>query len=148
VGLREDHNELTGFSVPSGHYEFNRLSFSLSNSPANFQRLMDTALKNLVGTECYVFTDGVVYSKSAEHAAKLENVLRMFEEVSLQLHPGKCAFAQYQVQYLGFVLLENGVSASPETIKAVRQYTTPKNVRRQSVLRTYLVLPEASIAVP
>ena len=45
MGIREEHKGLTDFIVPSGHYEFNRLPFGISNSPANFQRLMDTVLK-------------------------------------------------------------------------------------------------------
>ena len=57
--IKEEHKELTGFSVPSGHYEFNRLPFGLSNSPANFQR-MDTVLRNLLGTECSVYVDIVI----------------------------------------------------------------------------------------
>ena len=72
------------------HYEFNRLPFCLSNSPAYFQRLMDAVLKDWMGTECWVFIDDIVYSKSAEeHAARLENVLSRFDEANLQLHPGK-----------------------------------------------------------
>ena len=100
VGIKEEHKGRTGFSVPSGHYEFNSLPFGLSKSPVNFQRLMDVVLKVLVGTECWVFIDGIiVYSKSAEeHAARLENVLRRFKEANLQLYPGKCVFAQPQVK--------------------------------------------------
>ena len=71
-----------------------------------------------------------MYSKSAEeHAARLENVLSRFEEANLQMHPGKCVFAQPQVQYLGFVLSEKGVTASPEKVKAVKKYPIPKCVR-------------------
>jgi hypothetical protein len=56
-------------------------------------------------------------------------VLERFDKANLQLNPGKCVLAQSQVQYLGFVLSENEVSASPEKVKAVREYPTPKNVR-------------------
>ena len=45
VRIKEEHREHTGFTVPSGHYEFNRLPFGLSNSPSNFQRLMDVVLR-------------------------------------------------------------------------------------------------------
>ena len=45
------------FSVPSGHYEFNKMTFGLSKSPLSFQRLKDIVLKDLVGTECWVFID-------------------------------------------------------------------------------------------
>jgi len=45
------------------------------------------------------------------------------------LHPKKCVFAQPEVQYLGFVLSDKGVSASTDKMKAVREYPTPKNVK-------------------
>jgi hypothetical protein len=55
VQIREEDREKTAFTVPSGHYEFNRLSFGLSNCPSSFQRLGDLVLKNLTGIECWVF---------------------------------------------------------------------------------------------
>ena len=115
MGIREEHKELTGFTVLSERYDFNRLPFGFSSSPANFQRLMDTVLKNLVGTDCFVFIDIVLFSNSAEeHARRLERVLQRFDRTNLQLHPGKCVFAQPQVQYLGFVLSGKCVAASTE----------------------------------
>jgi hypothetical protein len=87
--------------------------------------------KGLIGVECDVFVDDlIIFSSTAEeHARRLENVFQRFEEANLQLHPGKCVFAQPQVQYLGYVLSEQGISASPEKMKAVKQYPTPKSVR-------------------
>ena len=72
VSIKEN-KEKTGFTVPFGQYEFNRLPFGLSNSPSNFQRLMDVVLKNLTGVQCWVFIDDVIiFSKSAEeHALRL-----------------------------------------------------------------------------
>jgi hypothetical protein len=131
VSIKEQHRERTGFTVPSGHYEFNRLQFGLSNSPTNFQLLMDTVLKSLVGTECFVFIDDIVVfsSTTEEHALRLENVLRLFDQANLLLHPGKFMFAQPRVQYLGFVLSEDGISASPDKVKAVKDYPVPQNVK-------------------
>jgi hypothetical protein len=64
-----------------------------------------------------------------EHARRLENVLQRFDQVELQLHPGKCVFAQSKLQYLGYVLSEEGDSASTIKLKAVKEYSTPINVR-------------------
>ena len=86
INIKEDHKEKTGFTVPSGQYEFNRIRFGLSNSQSSFQRLMDIVLKNFVCTECSVFIDDVIiFSKSAQvHALRLENVLQRFDQANLQ----------------------------------------------------------------
>jgi hypothetical protein len=114
VNISEKCKELTGFMVPSVHYEFNRLPFELSSSPGNFQRLMDSVLKDLVGTVCFVYLDVlIIFSKTAEkHAEKLERVLQMFERTNLQLHSGKCVITQAEFKYLCYVLSDEGVSAS------------------------------------
>jgi hypothetical protein len=92
VPIKEEHGEKTGFTV---HYEFTRLPFGQSNSPSNFQRLMDIVLRNLIGTHCWVFIDDlIVFSKTAEeHAQRLEEVLSRLEEANIQLQPGKCVIA-------------------------------------------------------
>jgi hypothetical protein len=130
ISIREDKQK-TSFLVPCGKYEFDRLPYGLSNSPSSFQRLIDVVLKSLVGTDCWVLVDDVIiFSKSAEeHAQRLENVLQRFDKANLQLQPEKCVFAQSRVQYLGFVLTEDGVSASPEKLKALQNYPVPKSVK-------------------
>jgi hypothetical protein len=60
VSIKKEHGERAGFTIPSRHYEFNRLPFRLSNSASNLQKLMYAVLKNLVGTECWVLIDDVI----------------------------------------------------------------------------------------
>jgi hypothetical protein len=56
-------------------------------------------------------------------------VLSWLEEANLQLHLEKCKIAQPEVRYLGYVLSEKGVSASPDKVTAVTKYPVPKNVK-------------------
>jgi hypothetical protein len=90
VPIKEEHQERKEFTVLSGHYEFARLPFGLSNSTSNFQRLMDIVLRNLIGTHCWVFIDDLImFPKIAEkHGQRLEEVLSRLEEANLQLHSG------------------------------------------------------------
>jgi hypothetical protein len=127
----EEHKCKTGFTVPSGHYEFNRLPYGLSNSPSSFQRLMDVVLKHLKRTDCWVFIDDVILFSDTieEHAKRLQHVLERFEKASLQLQPGKCVFAQPEVQYLGYRITRDGILPSPEKIQAVREHPVPRNAK-------------------
>ena len=92
---------------------------------------MDIILKNLLGIECFVFIDDVIISSNSaqEHALRLEILPQRFDQANLQLHPGKWVFTQPQVNYLGFVLSENGIEASPDKRRTVKNYPLLKNVK-------------------
>jgi hypothetical protein len=119
IKIAEEGKAKTAFSTPSDHYHFHRLPYGPSNSTANFQRLIDVVLRNLTGTECFVFIHDVTLFADTiqEYAPRLEHVLQRFEKANLQLQPVKYVFAQPQVEYLGYVVAWDGVSASPEKSK-------------------------------
>jgi hypothetical protein len=84
---------------------------------------MDIVLRNLIGTGVFIFiNDLIIFSDAAdEQAQRLEVVLSRLEQANLQLHPGKCKISQPEVRYLGYVMSEKGVSATPDNIAAVRK---------------------------
>jgi non-ribosomal peptide synthetase component E (peptide arylation enzyme) len=53
-------------------------------------------------------------------------VIEGFNRANLQLHHKKCVFAQPQVNYLGYVLTQDGIAASPDKVKAMKEYPEPK----------------------
>jgi putative transposase len=103
----------------------------LATNPASFQRLMDLVLRELVWSECYVFIDNVnIFGNTiAEHARRLSHFLERFEGEDLQLQPAKCKFAQPQVEYLGYIESRDGIRATHDKTKAVRNFPVPKNVK-------------------
>ena len=131
IKIAEEDKIKTAFSTPTGHYHFCRLPYGLSNSPASFQRLMDVVLRNLTGAECWIFLDDLIIFADTieEHARRLEHVLQRFEKANLKLQPGKCVFAQPRVQYLGYIVSRDGITASPEKVEAVRRYPVPRNAK-------------------
>jgi hypothetical protein len=137
--LAEDDKMKTAFSVPGGHYQFLRLPYGLANSPASFQRLMALVLRDLVGNECWVFINDVIIFGNTieEHASRLSHVLERFERANLQLQQAKCKFAQPQVEYLGYIVSRDGIRASAEKTKAVKNFPVPKNVKE---VRSFLGL--------
>ncbi len=71
--------EKTAFATHSGLYEFIVMPFGLCNSPATFQRLMESVLSALMQKSCVVFIDDVlVMGKTFE--ANLREVLDVCEQ--------------------------------------------------------------------
>ena len=118
----------TAFSVPQGHFQFNRMPFGLQNAPSTFQRLMNTVLSGLQGERCFVYLDDIVIY-SYDLKSHIENLSAVFEKLrnhNLKLQPDKCEFLRKEVGYLGHVITEDGVKPNPEKIKAVQNFPIPK----------------------
>jgi len=67
--------------------------FSLTNSPATFQVMMNDILRDLINTgEVAVFMDNVLIGTEEEekHNEIVEEVLRRMEENDLYVKPKKC----------------------------------------------------------
>ena len=61
IEMEENHKQYTAFSVGSlGLFEYNRMPFGLTNSPATYQRLMKECFESLNHKECVIFLDDIV----------------------------------------------------------------------------------------
>jgi Reverse transcriptase (RNA-dependent DNA polymerase). len=131
IRLKEEHKCKTAFSTPDGHFEYQRMPFGLRNAPATFQRMMDQALRGLIGTVCFVYLDDVVIygQNEKEHNDKLRKFLQRMRELGLKLQPDKCEYLKPELQYLGHVITAEGVKPNPDKCKAVQNFPTPKNVK-------------------
>ena len=63
-----------------------------------------------------------------EHLFTLPCVLDHVRNTGLHLKPLKCYLAKKEVEYLGYVISDHGVSADPK-IKAVQEFPTPAKLK-------------------
>ncbi|XP_062526266.1 uncharacterized protein LOC134199436 [Bombyx mori] len=119
----------TAFSVPQGHFQFNRMPFGLKNAPTTFQKLMNNCLSGLQGNRCFVYLDDIViYSYDLKsHINNLSKVFERIRNYNLKLQPEKCEFLRKEVGYLGHIINEEGVKPNPDKIQAVAKFPTPKS---------------------
>ena len=136
VEILETHKERTAFTVgPMGFYEYNRMPFGLTNSPATYQRLMENCLADLNMKICCIFIDDVIIFGRTyeEHLENLKLVFDRIRSASLKLAPKKCHFFKRKVKYVGHVVSEAGVEIDPDKTTKVTNWPTPKtpeDVRR------------------
>lgn len=105
--IEDAHKERTGFTVGSlGFYEFNRMPFGLTNSPATYQRLMESCLGELNMRICFVYLDdlSIFIRNFEEHLEHLELVLERLKACNLKLAPEKCHFVRLMINFLGHVV--------------------------------------------
>lgn len=129
IKLDEDSKKYTAFSTPDGHFHFNRLPFGLKNSPPTFQRMMDTALRGLIGKICFAYLDDIVVFGSTleEHNRNIVTILERLRVTGLKLQPDKCEFLRPELEFLGHVITEEGVKPNSNKISAVMDFKQPRN---------------------
>jgi F0F1-type ATP synthase beta subunit len=77
-----------------------------------------------------VFFDNIlIYIRSwQEHVSHLDEVLRIMEAQSLYAKESKCEFGMAEMLYLGHIISAQGVQVHQEKIKAIMDWSTPRNV--------------------
>ncbi|XP_021769525.1 uncharacterized protein LOC110733773 [Chenopodium quinoa] len=115
------------------------MSFGLTNAPAVFMDLMHRIFRSYLDKFLVVFIDDIlIYSKDKEeHKKHLRKVLSYLREHQLYAKLSKCEFWLEKVAFLGDVISKEGVSVDPSKIRAVNDWSTPKNV---SDVRSFLGL--------
>ncbi|GJX53326.1 putative reverse transcriptase domain-containing protein [Tanacetum coccineum] len=109
--VREEDIPKTAFRTRYGHYEFQVMSFGLTNAPAVFMDLMNRVCKPYLDKFVIVFIDDIlIYSKSKkEHEEHLRQILKLLKKEELYAKFSKCEFWISRVQFLGHVIDCRGV---------------------------------------
>ena len=139
VRVREEDIPKTAFRTRYGHFEFQVMSFGLTNAPAVFMQLMNEVFRPYLDQFVVVFIDDIlIYSRTREeHARHLEITLQTLRTHQLYAKLEKCEFWQEEVKFLGHVVTRQGVAVDPVKIDAVRQWSQPTNA---SEIRSFLGL--------
>ena len=118
IKIRAEDIPKTAFSTRYGLYEYLVMSFGLTNAPAHFMYLMNSVFMPELDKFVVVFIDDIlIFSKNEEeHAEHLCIVLQRLREHKLYVKFSKCEFWLKKVQFLGHVILEDGISVDPSKI--------------------------------
>lgn len=137
LALDEKSKSLTTINTSNGLFNFCRLPFGVKTAPAIFQEVMDKILSGLLGVVCY-FDDILIGGSSLELCKeRTEAVLVRLRDFNVQENFEKCEFFRPQIEYLGHVISEKGISYSGAKIKAIVEATRPKDL---TALRAFLGL--------
>ncbi|GJS91537.1 putative nucleotidyltransferase, ribonuclease H [Tanacetum coccineum] len=133
--VREEYVPKTSSRTRYGHYEFQVMSFGLTNAPAVFMDLMNRVCKPYLDKFVIVFIDDIlIYSKSEEeHTEHLKSILELLKKEGLYAKFSKCDFWLSRVQFLGHVIDSEGIHMDPAKIDSIKDWAsskTPTEIRQ------------------
>ncbi|KAK1645995.1 hypothetical protein QYE76_063800 [Lolium multiflorum] len=133
----------TAFTTRYGLYEYNVMSFGLTNASAYFMNLMNKIFMNFLDKFVVVFIDDIlIYSKSEEeHEQHLEIILETLRQHKLYAKFSKCEFWLKEVGFLGHILSAGGIAMDPAKIKTVVEWQAPTTQIKSVLFRIGGILP-------
>jgi len=130
VCIKEGDKWKAVFQMNHGLFEPLVMYFSLMNSPATFQTMMDRIFEDLIseGFVVVYLDDILIFTEMLdEHRRITCHVLELLEKHKLYLHADKCKFEKTMVEYLGVIIFHNSVAMDPVKIAGVTEWLAPMN---------------------
>ena len=128
--VHEDSKKYTAILTPWGLYEFNVLPFGIKNSPGEFQRAMDTALRGCRDfVHCYIDDMSFGADDETTHFERLRRTLEACRLGGVYLKIEKAHILQRKVCILGHMVSEEGVQPDPKKINTIKNLLPPQSVK-------------------
>lgn len=137
IPVVEEDIPKTAVVTPFGLFEFTRMQFGLCNASQTFQRFMNKVLGDLEFVVVFIDDVCIASSNAKEHEQHVRIVFERLQKYGLVINVAKSRFAQSEVEFLGYLVSEHGISPLPSKVQAVSNYKLPTTVKE---LRRFLAL--------
>lgn len=106
IEMHENSIQKTAFNTDKGYFEFRRMPFGLKNTPATFQRLVNSVLREYINKICLAYLDDIIILGTSlhEHIQNIRKVFSKLKQHNLKLQLDKSEFLQKEVAYVAYVV--------------------------------------------
>ena len=98
------------------------MPFGLVNAPAIFQSVINHIFRDMLDKGMIAFTDDIIaHAKTRdEHNTIVLEMRKRLRDKRLCIAPDTCAWAQHQVEFLGYMVSGQGLEMTDEKIQTLK----------------------------
>jgi len=130
IRMREGDEWKTAFQTCYGLYEFQVMSFGLTNALSTFQDMINHVFSNMIDLGLLVYMDDfLIYAKTVEeHDRRVKEVLARLQENWLAVLLDKCLWKTQEVEFLEYVIGSEGIKMADGKVEAVLEWKSPASL--------------------
>ena len=131
IEMDPESTKYVAFSSSTGHYEYVRMPFGLRNAPITFTRMIQLVFGDLLGSILFCYMDDIIVCSDtlADHLRKLDIVLERLRTFNLKIKLSKCDFYKTQLEYLGYIISNEGLQVVHDKVRAISNFPIPKSLK-------------------
>ena len=129
----------TAFITDDGVYQWKRVPMGIKCAGSYFQQQMQLILRGLLDDCCFLYLDDIIIfgRTEAEYLTNVDKVFDRLREKKVVLSPTKCKFGMTEVEYVGHMINEKGLTFSKAKIDKVVDFPIPQVAKQ---LKSFLGL--------
>ena len=125
IPLTERAKEISAFVTPDGLYHYKVMPFGMKNSPATFQRLINTIIAGIEHCDAYI-DDAIIYSDEwNHHLGTIKAFFDKLSEAKLTINLAKSEFCHATLTFLGHVVGHGQVKPIEAKVEAISNFPVP-----------------------
>jgi hypothetical protein len=131
IWMAEGEEWKTAFRTRYGLFEYTVMPFGLTNALATFQHFINDTLREYLDVFCTAYLDDIlIYSDTLkEYKVHVRQVLEALQKAGILLWSEKYEWFTQKTTYIGLIVLPEGISMDLKMTSAVKQWSTPKNLK-------------------
>jgi len=130
IQIREGDEWKTAFRNRYGLFEFQVMPFGLTNAPSTFQDMINHIFSDMLDVGVLAYMDDIlIYANTEErHDNTVREVLKRLQRNGLAVSPEKCVWKTQEVEFLGYIIGQEGIKMSQEKVEAVLSWQRPNSL--------------------
>ena len=125
IRMKKEDMYKSVFSVPFGHFEYQRIPFGLCNVAKTFQRTIGNLLKDFDFSKVFV-DDVLIFSNNYEdHMNHVDKVLTRLIKKEETFNISKSEFGKEEIKYLGLIINGQSIKGDLSRFKKFKDQQPP-----------------------
>jgi len=121
IRMREGDEWKMAYRTHYRLYEFQVISFRLTNVPSTFQDMMNHIFSDMLNIGVLAYMDNILIyvGTQNQHDSLVREVLKRLQTNGLAVSPEKCVWRTQEVEFLGYIIGKDGIKMSGEKVDVV-----------------------------
>ena len=128
IPIAPDDVPNTAVITPFGLFEYRVMTFGLRNAGQTFKRNIFRALGDFNFVFAYIDDILIASLSFEEHENHLKMVFMRLKDFSLRINLSKYHFGETKLEFLGYLIDQEGFRPRPDKVRAISEYPRPKTI--------------------
>ena len=140
VKVKEKARPYLAFLTPWGTFQYRKMPFGAKNAGATYSRLVELSIMKMRSRNILAYIDDIICATQDlwEHVKELGNVFKMHREAGIKIKAEKTHLVRPEVEYLGYMVSEEGIKMKPSYVEKIVNWPTPKTVKELNTVLGFL----------